>query len=54
MICYKVKSLLSAYIDGELSEDEYRFVTLHLQRCAACRKEQQELLTTKRLLSSYG
>lgn len=52
MICYKVKSLLSAYIDGELSEDEYRYVTAHLQRCAACRKEQQELLTTKRLLSS--
>jgi anti-sigma factor RsiW len=44
MRCQLIIRLLSARQDGELSPARERQVALHLQGCAACRSEWQELL----------
>jgi len=49
--CRKVNSLLSAYIDGELTGVEQLQVRRHLRDCACCHAEHESLLMTKRLLS---
>ncbi len=38
MNCESLEELLSAYIDGELSESEKMAVSLHLDECPRCRK----------------
>lgn len=41
--CDNVRDQLSAYLDGELAENERREVHAHLDGCAACREELAEL-----------
>lgn len=52
MHCRRISGLLSAYLDAELSDEEMGGVSAHLDRCAACRQELEELRETKRLLAS--
>jgi anti-sigma factor RsiW len=52
--CRKVNSLLSAYIDAELTGEEMRAVSAHLEDCPSCRLEQESLLETKRLIASLA
>lgn len=37
------KKKISAYLDGELAEDERTRIGAHLEECAACRAEAEEL-----------
>ena len=39
MECEGIKESLSAFLDGELTEEESSAVRAHLERCADCRKE---------------
>ncbi|NLS45032.1 MAG: hypothetical protein GX969_04760 [Firmicutes bacterium] len=50
MNCEKVKSLLSAYLDSELSSHEMRQIRLHLIDCETCKSEYESLRTTKDIL----
>ena len=52
MNCNKVSNLLSAFMDGELLGHEHRLIHHHLQSCADCRSEYEELLHMKRLLAA--
>ena len=46
----RLQILLSAYLDQQLRAGEQLRVEAHLQRCAACRRELEELRATVRLL----
>jgi anti-sigma factor RsiW len=50
--CRKVCSLLSAYIDGELTGAETLRIREHLSKCSTCRDEHESLLSTKLMISS--
>jgi anti-sigma factor RsiW len=52
--CRKVNSLLSAYIDAELTGEEMHAVSVHLNSCPTCRLEQESLQETKRLVASLA
>lgn len=52
MICMKAKKLLSAYIDGELTDEQRQQIESHLQSCDDCKKEMLELRQTKRMVAS--
>lgn len=54
MTCGKVKSLLSAYLDQELSGCETIEIRNHLSVCEDCRCEQQNLLETKAMLGNLS
>ena len=43
MRCSRARSLLSPYLDGELSENNAQQVRDHLQRCANCREAWQQI-----------
>ena len=47
LICTKVISLLSLYIDGKLSQMQKEFVEEHLKNCTACR---EKYINLKKLL----
>ncbi|NLI01010.1 MAG: hypothetical protein GX446_16130 [Chthonomonadales bacterium] len=47
MNCRKVCSLLSAYIDGELTGAESLRIRHHLAECSRCEREHESLLETK-------
>ena len=50
--CRRVNSLLSAYLDAELTGVEMLEIRAHTDACASCRAEIESLRATKRLLSS--
>lgn len=50
MTCHDTQTLLSAYLDRQLTADELKDVRLHLETCAACRKEEHTLLQLKESL----
>jgi hypothetical protein len=52
--CHKVQSLISAYVDSELSGQEMLAIRQHLSRCAECNAEFQSLLRVKRALGQLG
>jgi len=52
--CRKVCSLLSAYMDGELTGTESLRIREHLSGCPACDAEYQSLLDTKLMICSLG
>jgi hypothetical protein len=52
MKCSVVDSLLSAYLDGELSESERSAVDEHLRGCASCAAMLRSLKTTAALVAS--
>jgi len=43
MKCSRIKRKLSAFLDGETSEAENRFIAEHLKSCERCHKELEEL-----------
>lgn len=47
--CMQVAKLLFAYVDGELSEKDRRFVEEHLEACAPCLDEKEK----ERLVKSF-
>ena len=44
--------LISAYLDGALSPEEYARVRSHLDACADCLREMQSLRSTKNILAA--
>lgn len=43
MRCRKVQRTLSAFLDGELSEQKASYITEHLSRCPTCQQEMVSL-----------
>ncbi len=54
MNCRKVNSLLSAYVDNEVTGVEQMQIRSHLRTCGCCSDEYESLLLTKRLLSGLS
>lgn len=54
MNCRKVCSMLSAYMDSELTGVEQLQIRRHLQQCVDCSREYEALLRTKRLVTALG
>ena len=61
MKCTHVRQMISQYMDNELDGDEKKAFDLHLQNCAACRKELEEtqaickrLASAKRFHAPHG
>src|SRR5262249_21913291 len=52
MTCPDARELLSALLDGALTEDERRAATEHLESCADCARERDRLFATIALLGS--
>ncbi|UCC13053.1 MAG: zf-HC2 domain-containing protein [candidate division WOR-3 bacterium] len=50
MKCSQVKKKLTAYIDGEISENEQAIISEHVKSCASCRQELEELAAVTRTL----
>lgn len=51
MNCRRVSSLISAYMDGELTGVEMLQIRRHLDDCPACTSQYESLRSTKQLLS---
>jgi len=51
MLCDKIIKQLSAFLDGELTAQEKLAVRSHLDSCAGCRRELEELQQTVRAVS---
>ncbi len=47
MRCEEIETLLSGYLDGELTQQERQKVALHLESCPRCREQSEELKTLK-------
>ncbi|WP_027398362.1 anti-sigma factor family protein [Anaerovorax odorimutans] len=52
--CYKVRELLSLYIDKELSAEEISIVETHLESCESCKKEYLQMLKISELLREFS
>ncbi len=52
MNCQRIQSLLSAYIDGELTGEEMIVIRRHVSSCEFCGEELYSLQVVKRLLGS--
>ncbi|MFH2069103.1 MAG: zf-HC2 domain-containing protein [Candidatus Omnitrophota bacterium] len=52
-ICRKNQELLSAYVDGMLSEKVKKYFTGHLDSCPECQKALQELELLRKLLREF-
>ena len=53
MNCEKIKAQLSAYIDGEASEDDATVIREHIAICADCSQAERLLRKTSQLLKSW-
>lgn len=54
MKCEKIRNRLSAFLDGEVKEDEYRRIASHLESCDSCSREYEELKHLGELLSNLN
>ena len=52
MNCHRVQSLLSAYLDQELSPEEWRLIRTHIYHCPACAKNYEDLSSIKNHLGN--
>lgn len=50
MNCFRVQSLLSAYVDQELSTEDRRIMRAHLFKCPECSREMESLILVKNLM----
>jgi hypothetical protein len=50
---YKIKKLISVYIDGEVSEEEKKFIEKHLKVCSSCRKYLEDLKRINSFLKTW-
>lgn len=46
----KIKTLIAAYVDGELENGDKKTVEAHLEGCAECRRELEELTRLEEVL----
>lgn len=53
MKCRRVEKNLSAYLDGELPEEEKRRTGEHLKTCSRCRERFEELSRVESVLSEF-
>ena len=51
MKCSQIKNKLSAYLDGEIQDNERETVASHLKTCAVCQEELAALVKVKECLS---
>lgn len=54
MFCGRVRSFISAYLDGQLNQETAIQVEKHLQSCSRCYTEYEGLRSTKNLLGSMA
>lgn len=54
MNCRRINSLLSAYLDGELTGREMNDVRAHLAVCCSCHNEHETLYATKQMVASLA
>jgi predicted anti-sigma-YlaC factor YlaD len=52
MHCSKIQQKLSAYADGEVTQEEKNVISEHLQTCIQCRVELEQLLKISQSLNS--
>lgn len=48
--CTEVIASISAYIDGEVSAEQYQVITVHLRECPPCGEEEQTHRAVKGLV----
>ena len=53
MRCKKVRRKLSAFLDGELPQEEAARIKQHLACCSNCQREAKELFQTYQLLTAW-
>jgi len=54
MTCAYAKSLLSAYLDGDITGTQMYALDLHIQDCETCSQEYQSLRQTQSLMNRIG
>lgn len=54
MECERIRKLLSAYLDGELPEEERKEVRKHLFICSQCELEFKKIRNMKGLIIQFG
>lgn len=54
MNCFRVQSLLSAYVDQELNSEDRRLMRNHLFNCPECSREMESLILIKNVLGSLS
>lgn len=54
MDCSKANELMIDFVEGNLAEDEHREVTQHVENCAVCMKELEQVSSTSRILQVLG
>ncbi|HVN98294.1 MAG TPA: zf-HC2 domain-containing protein [Syntrophorhabdaceae bacterium] len=52
MKCSRIRKMISPYVDEELSTDDRRAFTAHIEECAACRKELEDVRSVHELFVS--
>jgi anti-sigma factor RsiW len=52
MKCRHVRKMISQYVDNELTPDERKDFDSHIQSCASCRDELEEILALHELFAS--
>jgi hypothetical protein len=53
MRCDQAKKIIPVYLDGELGQEEARFVKEHIVSCAACQKELRALERSWKMLGEW-
>jgi anti-sigma factor RsiW len=51
MKCSKIKKRLTAYLDGELSDEEQQVISEHVKSCVSCQQELESLKIVSRTLA---
>jgi anti-sigma factor RsiW len=52
MKCSHIRNMIAPYVDDELTPDEKKIFTSHIQNCPACRQELEEVQSVHELFAS--
>lgn len=52
MKCSRIQKMISPYVDNELSPDEKRVFTAHIQECTACKEELEDIRSIHEMFAS--
>ena len=52
MKCSQIRTMISQYVDDELSADEKKLFSFHIQNCPACKEELEETQSVHQLFAS--
>ena len=52
MKCSQIRTMISQYVDDELSADEKKVFAFHIQNCPACKEELEEIQSVHQLFAS--